>query len=225
MKQGPPPHTHTQDRAVAGARKDELEQDKVERLCRGKKGGNRKEKERERRRLSSYLALDSFWDSRRSSCHTAAPSLGFLPNMVLLGGWGGFAHSHSGIFFSSPQPRPSFCVQKWRPKSKCKVLESELLPLPSLLPSPLRKGGGTERATGGSERCCLWLMLRVAALADWGQTGKGKGFLLYPALPGTPHGLREPHGSPHPSAPCTCLMADLWSQGARPLCGSGLCLP
>lgn len=87
------------------------------------------------------------------------------------------------------------------------------------------RGGGTERATGGSERCCLWLMLRVAALADWGQTGKGKGFLLYPALPGTPHGLREPHGSPHPSAPCTCLMADLWSQGARPLCGSGLCLP
>lgn len=27
-------------------------------------------------------------------------------------------------------------------------------------------------------------MLRVAALAGWGQTGKGQGFLLYPALPG-----------------------------------------
>lgn len=129
---------------MAGACKDELEKDKVERLCREKTGGNRKEKERERRKLSSCLALDSFWDSRRSGCHTAAPSLGFLPNLVLLGGWGGFAHSHSGIIFFSPQPRPSFCVQKWRPKSKCKVLGSEPLPLPSLLPSPpwKRAGGG-----------------------------------------------------------------------------------
>lgn len=125
-----------------------------------KEGGiEKKERERERRRrkLSSYLALDSFWDSRPSGCHTAAPSLGFLPNLVLLGGWGGFAHSHSGIFFSSPQPRPSFFCPDMEPKKqvrgpRVRATASALTPS---FPSSEEGRKEAERATGGRERWCL----------------------------------------------------------------------
>lgn len=145
-----------------------------------KEGGiEKKEREREGEgNLSSYLALDSFWDSRPSGCHTAAPSSGFLPNLVLLGGWGGFAHSHSGIFFSSPQPRPSFFCPEMEPKKQVRGprVRATASTLSPSFPSSEEGRKGAERATGGGERWCLWLTAAQSGGsgrlgADWEEKG------------------------------------------------------
>lgn len=70
-----------------------------------------------------------------------------------------------------------FFVQIWSPKSKCEVLGSEPLPLPSLLPSPPRKRAGRkQRGPLEAVRGGVWLTAAQSGGsgrlgADWEEKG------------------------------------------------------
>lgn len=85
-------------------------------------------------------------------------------------------------FFSSPQLRPSSCVQKWKPGSKCEVLWSDPLPPSSLFPSPpLKRVGGEQR--GQLEAVRGGVSLAVAQSGSFGITGGRLGRERLSALP------------------------------------------
>lgn len=178
---GDTPLPPTYGRAMAGASKGKLERDKVERLWRKgiteKKRGNRKEKRGGVNLVVIWPWIIS-WGSRRSGCQTTGPSWGLCPPWFSWVGGVGFTHSHSGIFFSSPQPRTSLSVQKWKPGSRCERLWSELWPLPlCLLSLSLKRMGGEQR--GEAE-----MVEGSPADTQSGTSGimgivwEGKGFLL-----------------------------------------------